>query len=111
MDKAFVGFCGLKCVDLGNVPISGEVEIGWRLRRDASGQGYAREAAAVALAWSLADGGLHRVVAMTNHGNTRSWGLMERLALVRRRDLDFDHPALDRNDPLRPHIVYATAAS
>lgn len=109
-DAAFLGFCGLKRVDLTGTPIAGEVEIGWRLRRDAWGAGYAREAAVATLAWGFGDGGLQRIVAMTNLANTRSWGLMERLGMTRRPDLDFDHAALDRDDPLRPHIVYAIAA-
>ena len=36
-----------------------------------------------------------------------SWGLMERLGMTRRPDLDFDHPGLAATDPLCPHIVYA----
>jgi RimJ/RimL family protein N-acetyltransferase len=106
-DGAFVGFCGLKRVDLAATPISGDVEIGWRLRRDAWGAGYAREAAAVVLDFGLRGAGLERIVAMTNHANSRSWGLMARLGMTRRPDLDFDHPGLAAGDPLRPHIVYA----
>ncbi len=106
-DGAFLGFCGLKRVDLTATPISGGVEIGWRLRRDAWGAGYAREAAAAALDWGFGNGGLAQIVAMTNHANSRSWGLMERLGMIRRPDLDFDHPGLAAGDPLRPHIVYA----
>ena len=53
-DTAFLGFCGLKP---GKEPIIGEIEIGWRLRRDAWGQGYAREAAEASLAWGWAPTG------------------------------------------------------
>lgn len=105
-DNAFLGFCGLNPVDLGATPINDEVEIGWRLKRDAWGRGYAREAAAAVLGWGFGDGGLARIVAMTTAANSRSWRLMERLGMTRRADLDFDHPALSLGDPLRPHIVY-----
>lgn len=105
-DAAFLGFCGLKRVDLTASPIAGEVEIGWRLRRDAWGAGFAREAAIASLEWGFAEGGLTRIVAMTTLANARSWGLMERLGMTRRRALDFDHPGLAADDPLRPHIVY-----
>ena len=47
-DGAILGFCGLKrCTD-ENGPF-GMVEAGWRLREDAWGKGYAKEAAAESL--------------------------------------------------------------
>lgn len=104
-DGAFLGFCGLKiCND--PCPIEGDIEIGWRLRRDAWGQGFAREAAAASLDWGWANLAVPRIVAMTATSNRRSWGLMERLGMTRRADLDFDHPRLREDDPLRRHIVY-----
>ena len=38
-DARFLGLCGLKPGAIG--PLVGEIEIGWRLREDAWGQGYA----------------------------------------------------------------------
>ena len=110
-DAALLGFCGLKRVDLPGAPIDREVEIGWRLRRDAWGQGYAREAAAASLAHGFGAHRLSRIIAYTVAGNIRSWGLMERLGMIRRDDMAFDHPRLAEGDPLRPHIVYARAAA
>ena len=77
-DGAFLGFCGLKPGPDGT-PIAGEVEIGWRLRRDACGQGYAREAAEAALGWGWANTDAPMIAAITVPANRRSWGLMERL--------------------------------
>lgn len=107
-DGAFLGFTGLFDVAFAS-PIEGDVEIGWRLARVAWGQGYASEAAAAALAWGAAHLDVPRIVSMTVAANTRSWGVMQRLGLVRRPDLDFDHPRLPEGHDLRPHIVYATA--
>ena len=104
-DGAFLGFCGLKPGPEGT-PIHNKVEIGWRLRRDAWGQGYAREAAAASLAWGWANTDAPQILAMTNIGNVRSWGLMERLGMARDHAGDFDHPAVAVGDPLRPHILY-----
>lgn len=105
-DGVFLGFCGLKLAPEPITDIEGEIEIGWRLRRDAWGQGYAREAARASLAWGFDRLAVSRIIGLTTPGNTRSWGLMERLGMIRRADLDFDHPALAADDPLRPHIVY-----
>lgn len=109
-DRALLGLCGLKVAPAGDIPIAGDIEVGWRLRRDAWGQGYAREAAAASLAWGFAELSLPRIVAITTPGNIRSWGLMERLGMTRRADLDFDHPEVKVGDPLRPHIVYVATA-
>lgn len=106
----FVGFTGIKPVTIES-PIAGEFEIGWRLARDHWGMGYALEAARAALHIAFVERDLASVVAMTVAGNTRSWGLMERLGMTRRPDLDFEHPGLTPGHPLRPHIVYAIGRS
>lgn len=103
-DGLFLGFTGLKRADVG--PLAGEIEIAWRLARQAWGQGYAREAAQAALDWGFANTDAGLIFAMTVAANCNSWGLMERLGMVRRPDLDFDHPQLGIDDPLRPHIIY-----
>lgn len=105
-DASLLGFCGLKRITIAG-PMMGEVEIGWRLRRDAWGQGYAFEAARASRDHGLSSLRLPRLFAFTVAANTRSWRLMERLGVVRRPELDFDHQALAANDPLRPHIVYS----
>ena len=107
-DGAFLGFCGIKPGPAGT-PIHDKMEIGWRLRRDAWGQGYAKEAAAASLTWGWANTGAPEILAMTVRANTRSWGLMERLGMTRDPAADFDHPAEPIGGPLRPHIIYRIA--
>ena len=105
IDAALLGFCGLK---VGNTPpIVGEIEIGWRLREDAWGQGYAREAATATLDWAWRNLDCTRVVAITAAGNSRSWGLMERLGMRRLWHMDFDHPDVPVGNKAKPHITYA----
>jgi RimJ/RimL family protein N-acetyltransferase len=107
VDGAFLGFCGLKVVTGLSPAIEGDVEIGWRLREDAWGQGYAREAAEASLAWGWSSLAISRIVAFTVPANARSWRLMERLGLRRRPGLDFGHPAFASTHPLHAHITYA----
>jgi RimJ/RimL family protein N-acetyltransferase len=107
-DGVFLGFCGLKPGAEGT-PIAGELEAGWRLRRDAWGRGYAREAATASLAWGWANTGVNQIVAITVHGNTRSWGLMERLGMARVAGGEFDHPNVPDGSPLKRHVTYAIA--
>ena len=105
-DGALLGFCGLKLADTAGSPIEGEYEVGWRLREDAWGQGYAKEAAIASLDFAFGPLGAERVVAVTYRENEPSWGLMKRLGMKRREDLDFDDP---RFPELNPTIVYSIA--
>ncbi len=83
-----LGFCGLKRANLPPGPL-GDMEIGWRFRQDAWGRGYAKEAAAAAMRAGFERFGAPHMVALTVLENTASWGLMLRLGMERREDLDF----------------------
>jgi RimJ/RimL family protein N-acetyltransferase len=102
-DGELLGFCGLKIADTPGSPIEGMHEIGWRLREDVWGQGYAREAATASLDFAFGTLGADRVVAITFAPNAASWGLMERLGMTRRPELDYDDM---RFPTLNPTIVY-----
>ena len=105
-DGVLIGYCGLNPAPAGT-PLEGQIEIGWRLARHAWGQGYATEAAATCLSWGFETLPVQSIAAMTVPANLGSQRVMERLAMTRRADLDFDHPALATSDPLRAHIVYS----
>lgn len=85
-----LGFCGLKRADAPGGSIAGEFEVGWRFRQDSWGRGYAKEAASAALELAFARFGADVVFAITVPGNTASWGLMLRLGMERRAELDYD---------------------
>ena len=105
-DGCFLGFCGLRRGGHVGTPVTDELEIGWRLARDAWGQGYAREAAQASISWGWDNRGAARIAAWTVTGNTASWGLMIRLGMVHRPELDFDHPRFAIGHPLCRHLVY-----
>jgi RimJ/RimL family protein N-acetyltransferase len=104
--RQMLGFCGIQPGPDGT-PIAGLPEIGWRLAYDHWGRSYAREAAEAALNYYWKHIAGDPVWAITVPANIRSWGLMERLGMVRRAEFDFDHPALVVDDPLRAHITYS----
>jgi RimJ/RimL family protein N-acetyltransferase len=103
-DRELLGFCGLKLADGEGCAFIGEYEVGWRLREDAWGQGYAKEAAIASLDYAFHRLGAEQVVAITFQQNRPSWGLMERLGMKRRSDLDYDDP---RFPQLNPTMVYS----
>ena len=85
-----LGFCGLKRVNSpGAGALAGEFEIGWRLRPEAWGKGIAREAAIASLDLAFGRFAAPHVIALTVAGNLASQGLMWRLGMRRREDLDF----------------------
>jgi RimJ/RimL family protein N-acetyltransferase len=60
---------------------SGDIEIGWHFHPDAWGQGYATEAAGRVLQHAF-DGGLARVVAVTNPQNAASQRVCRRIGMT-----------------------------
>jgi RimJ/RimL family protein N-acetyltransferase len=102
-DGELLGFCGLKLADTPGSPIEGMLEIGWRLREDAWGQGYAKEAAIASLDYAFDALAADRVVAITFQDNEPSWGLMKRLGMTRRPELDYDDERFPEHNPT---IVY-----
>lgn len=105
IDREVLGFCGLKRADAPGSTIAGEFEVGWRLREDAWGQGYAKEAASAALYAAFDRFGAETLYALTVEGNAPSWGLMKRLGMERREELDY--PDARFEPPLRDTVVYS----
>ncbi|MCB2067680.1 MAG: GNAT family N-acetyltransferase [Erythrobacter sp.] len=103
-DGELLGFCGLKRSNQAGGP-QGMMEVGWRLREDAWGHGYAKEAAVASLSVAFDRFPVDEVIALTVPRNVASWGLMLRLGMQRREDLDFSCPDFDPEDPTI--IVYS----
>lgn len=111
-DGALLGFCGLKRVNSpGAGSIAGDFEVGWRLREDAWGQGFAKEAAIASLDLAFPRFGASHVVALTVPGNAASQALMKRLGMSRREDLDFVDSRFENPGDLNPCIVYTIEAA
>ena len=105
----FIGFAGL------NVPTFSAhfipcVEIGWRLRRDAWGRGYATEAAREVLRHGFETLGLDEVVSFTAVVNEPSRAVMRRIGMRHDAAGDFDHVLLDPGHPLQRHVLYRLRA-
>lgn len=110
-DGALLGFCGLKRVNAPGAPFPGDFEVGWRLREDTWGQGMAKEAAIASLDLAFERFGAPHVVALTVRGNASSQGLMKRLGMNRREDMDFVDQRFDPDGELSPTVVYRIDAA
>jgi RimJ/RimL family protein N-acetyltransferase len=108
-DGELLGFCGLKRVNAEGTSLTGQFEVGWRLRESAWGRGYAKEAAIASLDLAFGRFEAPNVVALTIGPNVESQGLMKRLGMTRRQDLDFDDPRW--GPEMNPTIVYSIDAA
>lgn len=100
----FIGFIGLS-VPRRKLPFSPCVEIGWRLKRAAWGQGYATEGAKACLRVGFEQLGLQEVVSFTTLANLPSVAVMRRIGMSDAQ-ANFEHPAVPEGNPLRLHCLY-----
>jgi RimJ/RimL family protein N-acetyltransferase len=78
---AILGRCGLKYWSGFD-----ETEVGWVLRRDAWGHGFATEAGRASVDWGFRSFELPYITAMIRPDNPRSLAVAERLGMSPRRD-------------------------
>ena len=101
----FIGFAGL-AVARFSAAFTPCIEIGWRLAFAHWRQGYATEAARLALAHGFGALALPEILSFTSATNLLSRAVMQRLGLRRDPAGDFDHPNLPEGHALRPHVLY-----
>jgi RimJ/RimL family protein N-acetyltransferase len=89
-DKRLLGFCGLT-VPMFLPSVLPAVEVGWRMARDAWGQGYATEAARAAVAFGFEEHTIEEILAIVDPANERSLRVCAKLGMSDRPDRT--HPA------------------
>jgi RimJ/RimL family protein N-acetyltransferase len=105
-DDRIIGFCGLRPILAGDLPVGPGIEMAWRMIPAVWRQGLASEAAAAALAWGLANLDTAEFLAFTADTNLSSQGVMRKIGMVADPSRDFDHPRLAADHPLNRHVVY-----
>ena len=101
----FIGFTGLS-VPSFEAHFTPAVEIGWRLAKEAWGNGYATEAARAALAHGFGPAGLEEIVSFTATTNLPSQRVMQRIDMTHDEADDFDHTRLPDGHRLQRHVLY-----
>jgi RimJ/RimL family protein N-acetyltransferase len=79
-------------------------EIGWRLKQEAWGRGYASEAASACLDYGLQQLHMEKIYSWTAMSNARSERVMQRIGM--QRVGEFDHPMIEAGHPLSRHVLY-----
>jgi len=102
-DGKFLGYTGIIPLPSDH-PLAPEVEIGWRLIREAWGSGYASEAAQASLRDGFTRCKLSTVYSFTTLENHRSLAVMRLIGLKRHATRDFvDHAG-------NQYVVFVTPA-
>ena len=104
-DNCFIGFVGLSMPTF-EAPFTPCVEVGWRLKFDSWGHGFATEAATECIRFGFSILKLKEIVSFTAEINLRSIRVMERLGMIHDGDGDFFHPRISREDRLSKHVLY-----
>ncbi len=106
-DGLLIGHCGLAPVETEVAPpaLRNQPQIGWTLRADCWGQGYAIEAARGVLTMAFETLGQSVIYGQTSQSNVGSWRLMQKLGMERLADLDYVDPDYPEAD--NPTKIYA----
>lgn len=102
-NKEFIGFIGFHLATF-NADFTPCREIGWRLKKDAWGKGYATEGAKACLEYGMKQLGFNEVYSFTAEINKPSHHVMEKIGL--RFVKDFNHPQIVSGSPLVKHVLY-----
>lgn len=102
-NQAFIGFIGFRRATFA-ADFTPCIEIGWRLKKEAWGQGYATEGAAACLEYGFNELGFHDVYSFTADINRPSKNVMVKIGMqfVTR----FRHPKVEPDSPLSEHVLF-----
>ena len=102
----FIGFIGFHRATF-HADFTPCIEIGWRLKKEAWGYGYATEGAVACLDYGFANLGFNEVYSFTADINTPSKKVMTKIGM--RFIKMFHHPKVEKGNPLSPHVLFHTS--
>ena len=101
--KEFIGYTGFMIPSFESF-FTPCVEIGWRLRKEDWGKGYATEAAKACLHYGFETLGFEEIYSFTSKINLRSEKVMQAIGMI--KEGEFDHPNISLNHSLCRHLLY-----
>ena len=101
--RELIGFIGLASQSY-SAPFTPAIDIGWRLKRSAWGNGYATEGAKRCLQFAFEDLQLEKVVSTCPRKNHRSELVMQKIGM--KKAGEFDHPNLQEYPVLQKCVWY-----
>lgn len=99
----FIGFIGFHKATF-QADFTPCIEIGWRLKKEAWGHGYATEGATACLEYGFNTLGFKEVYSFTAEINTPSKNVMQKIGMSFIKM--FDHPRVESSSPLCKHVLF-----
>lgn len=99
----FIGFIGFHRATFES-DFTPCIEIGWRLKKEAWGRGYATEGAKACLQYGFEELGFGEIFSFTAAINEPSKHVMRKIGLQFVKE--FDHSRVDQDSPLLKHVLY-----
>jgi len=101
--KAFIGFIGFHRATF-EADFTPCIEIGWRLKQEAWGKGYATEGAEACLQYGFNKLGFSDIYSFTANINEPSKNVMKKIGMHFIKT--FSHPRVEKDSPLSEHVLY-----
>ena len=102
-NNEFIGFIGFHWANF-NSKFTPCIEIGWRLKYDAWGNGFATEGAKECIKYGFGTLGFNKIYSFTSKVNHQSEKLMKKIGME--KVMEFEHPNIIEGSLLRTHILY-----
>jgi RimJ/RimL family protein N-acetyltransferase len=99
----FIGFVGMSVPRI-EFDFSPCIDLGWRLKKSAWGNGYATEAASACINYAFENLDIEELVAMAPKINTKSIHVMEKIGMTHVKN--FKHPLLKSYPTLEECVLY-----
>lgn len=106
--REFIGFIGLAYQEYPS-DFTPAVDIGWRLKKNAWGKGYATEGAKRCLEFAFEELNLDTIIATCTEQNSKSENVMEKIGMIKIGT--FNHPKLKEYPEYEKCICYGTNKS
>ena len=100
----FIGFIGLNSPNIG-LKIEPCIEIGWRLKKEFWGRGFATEGAKRVLRYAFDECQFEKVYSFTTIRNRNSENVMTKIGM-KNTNKNFFHPKIPKEHPLCEHVLY-----
>jgi len=80
------------------------IDIGWRLKRNVWGKGYATEGAKRCIKYAFNDLGIEKIISVCTARNIKSENVMKKIGMTKKGE--FNHPELIDHPHYQKHFCY-----
>jgi len=101
--KEFIGMIGLAFQEY-NTKFTPAIDIGWRLKRDSWGKGYATEGAKRCLEYAFDELDINKVISVCTIKNKKSENVMKKIGMTKIGE--FNHPEMINHSEYEKHLCY-----